>query len=262
MKHFLSLCCIVKDDKYIKEFIIYYIIQGVEKFYIYDNDSRKPLKDYLYEPIFKKFCKIISYPGKCVQMNAYNDCITRTKSKSKWLIIIDADEFILPKKCNTLRHFINDYNDFHALGINWIMFGSNNHLKKQKGFLISNYTRCSKKMMMHIKTVCQPKYVLNVPNPHYVNIQDQTKYVDPDKNIISGPFNKLGNNKLIQINHYWGKSLEEYLKKIKRGNPDSLRKRKIIPNYIELNNEKKDKTIKKKYIHHMNRIFNENNIDY
>ena len=55
----------------------------------------------------------------------------RTKSKSKWLIIIDADEFILPKKCNTLRHFLNDYNDFHALGINWIMFGSNNHLKKQ-----------------------------------------------------------------------------------------------------------------------------------
>tara|TARA_A100001015_G_C14970817_1_gene705042 strand:- start:929 stop:1726 length:798 start_codon:yes stop_codon:yes gene_type:complete len=262
MEYFLSLCCVVKDERYIKEFIIYHIIQGVEKFYIYDNESKKPLKEYLHEPIFKKFCEIINYPGKCKQLDVYRDCIQRTKFKSKWLIIIDADEFILPHKHNTVRSFLNDYKDYHAIGINWVMFGSNNHSKKKNGFLIKYYTKCCREVDQHIKTICRPEYVLDVPNPHYVIIADKNKYIDPDKNIISGPFNKLRKNNIIQINHYWGKSLEEYLEKVEKGCADTLEKRTVIPNYIELFNEKVDKTIKNKYIHHIKKLFNENNIDH
>ena len=39
MKYFLSLCCIIKDEKYLEEFIIYHHIVGVEHFYIYDNEK-------------------------------------------------------------------------------------------------------------------------------------------------------------------------------------------------------------------------------
>jgi len=37
--HYLSLCCIIKDESNIEEFIMYYTILGVTKFYIYDNES-------------------------------------------------------------------------------------------------------------------------------------------------------------------------------------------------------------------------------
>ena len=37
MKYFLSVCCIIKNERYLEEFIIYHHIIGVEHFYIYDN---------------------------------------------------------------------------------------------------------------------------------------------------------------------------------------------------------------------------------
>ena len=112
MKYYLSLCCVIKNERYIKEFLIYYIIQGVEHFYLYDNESKKSLKKVLKEPIFQKCCTIIDYPGKCIQMPIYKDCIQKTRDITKWLIIVDADEFILPKKKFTVREFLNDYEDY------------------------------------------------------------------------------------------------------------------------------------------------------
>ena len=44
MKYFLSLTAIIKDEDYLEEFIIYYMILGVEHFFLYDNESTIPLK--------------------------------------------------------------------------------------------------------------------------------------------------------------------------------------------------------------------------
>ena len=259
MKYYLSLCCVIKNEKYIKEFLIYYIIQGVEHFYLYDNESKKPLKKVLKEPIFQKYCTIIDYPGKCIQIPIYRECIKKTKDDTKWLIFVDADEFVLPKKKFTLREFLNDYEDYQAVGINWVMFGSNGHEKKQNGLLIDNYVRCGD-CNMHIKTVCQPKYVLDMYNPHFVKTKDPSKFVDPDKNILDGPFNKLGKTNLIQINHYWGKSLQEYKKKIERGRPDQVEKNNYLVQYMKMYNKNKDKKIKRKYLHIVKDLFNKNQI--
>ena len=38
-KYYLSLCCIIKNERYLEEFINYYRILGVEHFYIFDNES-------------------------------------------------------------------------------------------------------------------------------------------------------------------------------------------------------------------------------
>lgn len=268
MKYYLSLCVIIKNEDYLEEFIIYYIANGVEHFYLYDNESDIPLKKRLNKPIFKKFCTIIDYPGKCCQMPVYNHCIQKTRNETFWLIIVDGDEYIVPKGKQSLRQFLNDYEDdnCHSLGINWIFFGSSGHKKKPKGLLIDNFTKCQGKKdgtpAVHplIKTICKPRYVINMPNPHYVNLLNPNKSIDPDRRIISGPLNHNGNNKKIQINHYWGKSLAEYLKKIDRGNADQLNKRTIDPNYIYKYNETKEKTIKKKYLSTVKRILRENKI--
>ena len=36
------------------------------------------------------------YPGKPVQMQSYNDAIQRFRYETKWLAIIDGDEYLLP----------------------------------------------------------------------------------------------------------------------------------------------------------------------
>lgn len=96
-KYFLSLCAIIKDESKLEEFIIYNWILGVEHFYIYDNGSSHPIRDRLYNYLFKQICTIIDFPGFSQQMNAYNHCLHNFGKETIWMANIDADEFICPK---------------------------------------------------------------------------------------------------------------------------------------------------------------------
>lgn len=249
MKYYLSLCCIIKDEKYLEQFIIYHHIVGVEHFYIYDNNSEIPIRHRLNSFYYNKICTIIDYPGSCKQIPAYKDCINRFKNETKWLIIVDGDEYILPKKNHwSIRDFLNEYEDVQAIGINWIMFGSSFHKNIQDGFLIDKYRYCEYKQDKHIKTICQPLYVVDITNPHYVVVQDSNKYIDSKRNIINGPFNENYTTDIIQINHYSIKSEEDLIKKYNRGNADSDMRISLLENHHELFNNITDNYLPDKYL--------------
>ena len=260
VKYFLSLCCIIKDERYLEEFIIYYRLLGVERFYIYDNESKIPISKRLDKPYFKKMCTIVPFPGKAQQVNAYNHYLKTYGSETKWVIIVDGDEYILPKKKLSLRDFIKDYDNYHAVGINWVMFGTSFHEKRQNGFVIDNYRYSEGKQNKHIKTISKPQFVSLIENPHYVILKDPTKYVDPHKRNINGPFNEKSTIDLIQINHYWGKSLEEHYEKRDRGRATTTAKRVINNNpHLDFNNVIEN-LISEKYLAKMIKIASDNNI--
>ena len=262
MKYYLSLCCIIKDERYIEEFIVYYRILGVEHFYIYDNESARPLSERLSKPFYQNMCTIIPFPGKIQQMNAYNHCVNNYRNDTKWLIIVDGDEFILPKKENhwSLRDFLNEYEDAQAIGINWKMFGSNFHNEIQDGFHIEKYTRCENNQGFLIKTICQPRFVHNVPNPHYVNVHDPSKYIDPHRRVISGPINHNYTIDIIQINHYWLKSAQDQIEKHNRGFADQLGKRDLIQDPHSLFNDTEERFIVDKYLDALKSVFEEHSL--
>jgi hypothetical protein len=255
MKYFLSLLCIIKDERYLEEFIIYNHILGVEHFFIYDNESKEPIISRLQHPFFQKMCTIIPFPGKVQQINAYHHCLERVSNMTKWLIIIDGDEFILPKKHKTLRDFLKEYDEYDAIGINWMMFGSSFHNKIQPGFLINNYTYCEGIQNHHIKTICKPNQVLEFLDPHHVKLKNQKKYVDAHKRFISGPFNKELTLDIIQINHYWGKSEEEHYEKRNRGRATTTDLREIDKNVHDKYNKIQDDFIIKKYLNPLKKLY-------
>ena len=176
MKYFLSLCCIIKDEKYLEEFIIYHHIVGVEHFYIYDNESSFSIKKRLDKPFFKKLCTIIDYPGKVKQIEAYRDCIIKTRKITDWLMIIDGDEYVVPKQNFwSIRDILTIHKEAHAIGINWVIFGTSFHKKKQNGFLIDKYRHCSNQQDKHIKTICKPRFVKYLGGPHNVELFNSKK---------------------------------------------------------------------------------------
>jgi hypothetical protein len=164
----ITLCCIIKDEKYLEEFIIYYRVLGVDHICIYDNESVPPIRERLNKDYFKDFCTIIDLPGKIKQPTAYMDCLQNFGKFTKWLIFVDGDEYILPKKHTNLIDFLQEYDDAQAIGINWLMFGSSYHDKKPQGFLIDNYRHCNTTQNPHIKSIVKPEYIINeYKDPHY-----------------------------------------------------------------------------------------------
>ena len=259
-KYYVSVCCIIKDESYLEEFIIYNHVIGVEHFYIYDNESKIPIKDRLKDNYFKNICTIIDFPGKVQQLNAYNDCLKKYGFENEWLIFIDGDEFILPKKHNNITDFLREHDDAQAIGINWVFFGSSFHEKKQKGFLIDKYRYSEGIQNKHVKTICKPEFTINfLIDPHTVIIKDKNKYMDPYKNIISPPFNENNTTDIIQINHYYGKSVEEQNEKKNRGTPDRERS-EYVPQKHDMYNNVKDDLLANKYLQQVYDIYNKINI--
>lgn len=255
MSYYLSVCCIIKNEKYLEEFIIYHNIAGVEHFYIYDNNSDFPIKNRLNNFYFKRLCTIIDFPGNSKQIPAYEHCIKKFGSQTKWLAIIDGDEYILPKQEWSIRDILNKNEDTYALGINWVIFGSNHYDNVQDGLLVDKYRMCENRQNPHIKSIVQPRYVTSVHHPHFVTIQNQSKYRDCKKNVINGPFNYNHTIDLIQINHYHLRSLEDYIIKHNRGNADGTPNIVVQQNHHSISNDNVDNLLPDKYLHDIRYYF-------
>jgi hypothetical protein len=265
IKYYLSLCCIIKDERYLEEFIVYYRILGVEHFYIYDNESSYSIKERLNKSYFRDFCTIINFSGKVQQLNSYHDCLKNYGHETEWLIFVDGDEYILPKKENhfSLRDFLNEYEDAHAVGINWVIFGTSFYNNKQNGFLVDKYRYCDSKQHPAIKTICKPRYAIRFGDPHYIHVVDPNKYYDAKREKINWYPGHLNNTSdIIQINHYSYKSVEEQYEKHKRGYPDQLGT--FTPESNDkihtIANDIKDDFLPNKYLHIIDSIFKEHNL--
>ena len=103
----LAITAIAKNEApYIREWIEFHRLVGVEKFFIYDNESTDNLKEVLKPYIESGIVEYTYFPGRCRQFPAYRDSIARNANRVKFMEIIDCDEFITPIKHNTIPEFI------------------------------------------------------------------------------------------------------------------------------------------------------------
>lgn len=94
---YLSVCAIAKDEgPYFKEWLDWHICQGVQKFYIYDNNSTDETKAVLSPYVEKGLVEYVYWAGYRMQLAAYDDCLERHRLDTRWLAFIDLDEFLVP----------------------------------------------------------------------------------------------------------------------------------------------------------------------
>lgn len=231
-KHFdynLAIVAIIKNEApYIREWIEYHKLVGVDKFYIYDNESTDNVKDVL-EPYIKQ--NVVSYfyiSGKGKQVIAYQDAIKKFKYTVKYMAFIDLDEFLLPMHEDNVFSIIEDLfahnNQAGGIAVQWCVFGSANHIRKPDGLVIENYLyraeghfESRRHSNRHIKTICNPRRVLLYGQCHYPKYYKSWHNINTDNEKIDGPFCETICWDKLRINHYFTKSFEEYLAKKKRG---------------------------------------------
>lgn len=248
-KYYLSVCCIQKDENdYLPEWINYNRKIGVQHFYIYDNESKISPRETLQTLVKKNIVTVIDWPGKVQQTIAYDHCLKKFGQESQWIAFIDVDEFIVPKSpLGDLRALLQNYENFGALGINWLIFGSSGHIKKTNRPQLESFVMRSDILFAvnkHIKSIVQPRYIKKALSPHHFKVKNGKQPVNEDFIPIDGPFSPNSVNK-IQINHYYCRSEEEYTAKIKRGFADCDVPRVIDQFYAHdrESNEIKDETI-------------------
>ena len=222
--HTVAVCCIVKDEEYLPEWIEHHKTIGVTQFYIYDNGSATPVAETLKTHIESGLVTVETIKGKTQQMIAYGMCLKKYGPICKWIAFIDADEFIVPKTfTGNLPEFLVPFERYGGLGINWIVFGSNGHTSKPTGTQMENYTTRTLKsnpINDHIKSIVQPRFVKHIPSgPHHFHYQPGKYSVNENFKRFKGPYSPHSSNK-IQLNHYWLRSETDFKEKLQRGRAD------------------------------------------
>ena len=94
----LAVVAIMKcEGSYLKEWLDYHLLAGVEHFYIYDNDSPDNQAEVAKPYVEAGLVTYIPFPGERMQIPAYVDAWDKFKFQCRYMAFIDGDEFVYPK---------------------------------------------------------------------------------------------------------------------------------------------------------------------
>lgn len=226
-KYNVSICAIfLNEAPYIREWIEFHRIVGIDHFYLYNNMSTDEYMDVLNTYINEGLVTLIDWDIPHGQISAYLDCVNRFSAETKWIGFIDLDEFVVPRK-NKIYDFLKQYDSkYGSVLIYWKTFGSSGKKDRElNGLVIEDFKKCWPKLEDQGKCFYNTTYPLSSPQKngqgfyHICWTQINGKNVPPIN--IYGKFSlPEGIQRAtkaeveIQINHYLTKSYVEYQKKI------------------------------------------------
>jgi Tfp pilus assembly protein PilF len=240
---YLSLCLICKDENdYLPEWLDYHILMGVDRFYIYDNESEISLRENLKNYIERGWVVVVNISGKAMQLYAYDHCLQAFGSHTFWMGFIDTDEFLVPKSALDLKELLKDYEAYGGLAVSSLFFGSNGYQTRPPIGQIAAYTRHANKTFNEyelVKNIVQPGAVRMPNSPHDFTYKEGNWCVN--ENFLRVDGQRFPNSvKKIQVNHYYCRSEQETDLKLTRGNSGDIawpRKRFDLVNQLSVNED-------------------------
>jgi hypothetical protein len=181
-----------RNEDNILEWIIHHLNIGFTHIHIIDHKSEKPIYDIvqsiqLDNVTVERIDSDIIKTNLMWKVHAY-----ALKENYDWLLYLDADEFLVLNNDSTLESFLQNYEKFDQIGINWLMFGSNNHHDIPNGTILESYTKSDEHLHTHIKAFLHVRHqnarnILSIPNPHVYILNDMSTSIGVD-------FNQLDSN--------------------------------------------------------------------
>ncbi len=217
----LAVVSMLKNEgPYLKEWLDYHILAGVDHFFIYDHNSPDNMKEILRPYVERGIVTCIFAPDKRKQVDTFNEAVQLYRFFCRYMTFIDGDEFIFPQSNKSILEVTDEIfqnkSTAGGLVINWIMYGSNNLEKADysKGVL-ERFTRHANKLKDTIKTIANPRKVDYMFTPHYMVYFDGYHQLDEVSLHFFPNTNYKISDKII-MNHYFYKSHEEFQNKMAR----------------------------------------------
>ena len=238
----MSVLAIFKNETMnLKVWLDHYLWQGVDHFYLIDNDSNDNPHIILEPYIQKGLVTLHKFPQQHLQIQHYIRLwqLENLSKKTKWLIMADLDEFWFSPN-SKLSSIINEYENYDVIYSNWLMFGSDG-LTNHPSDIRTAITHRENNIHINTKWICKPIKIRLTDFYHHF-FKNDSKY---KKKVV---------NDKIHLNHYSIQS-KEYFEKVKIARGDVLEKHNSRDwNYF--NNYDKHKTYEDNLLRDM--ILNKN----
>ena len=248
-EHTVSIAAIFQNEApYMKEWIEYHLAIGVDHFYLTNNRSEddylKVLKPYIDDGIVDLFHLDTAPTSQKewikVQQTAYLNTGVFARGKTKWMAFIDLDEFIFPVKHLNVKNFLEDYDRWPSICINWLEFGTSNIEKLDPHrLMIDQLIMRNNKGSFFVKNIVKLDCIkLNISAFNDVHIMPLKKGFYPismDGKIVRDPCSSAAYaGDIIRIHHYALRD-EAFFQNVKMNRP-----------YVQFNENKKKRLLTKK----------------
>ncbi len=204
---------------YIKEWVEYHRLLGVDHFWLYDDASTDDWQSELSPYIESGLVEVFYWPaGKpdwtTGQMAAFHDGLKRGVGVTKWITLLDQDEFILPMQDKSITECLEKrFSHAAAIYVNWHNFGTSGITLAAHEPMLSRLTSCSTKSHPRNavgKSIIRPEHakIDAILSQHFCPLIDGV-YVNGDGNqtltfrgddLISN--DGKNHSDYIRINHY------------------------------------------------------------
>ena len=220
----LAIASIFQNEApYLKEWIEFHKLLGVQHFYLLNNFSTDNYKEVLDPYIKNGVVEIFNWfvpvgkDGRW-QLSGFNFILNFVRGKVKWLALIDLDEFLFPVQHNNLLQFLAEYENFSGVCANWVMYGTSNVKSLQPNDLqietLTYRAEVNHRENLHVKSIIKPDFVMSFSSPHYANYKPGHYQVTANKAKFRGPFSPTVAIDKLRINHYCTRD-EKYFHQVK-----------------------------------------------
>jgi hypothetical protein len=222
VKPYLSICAIYRwEGPYLREWVAFHRTVGVERFFLYDNNSDDDHLEALAPYVDEGTVELQHWPRyPNGQYPAYAHCLTEHAQDSRWIAFLDVDEFLFSPIGLPLPEILARYERWPGIGVTRVTFGTSGHERRPAGLVLESYTR----RLEHpgtgnsVKSVVDPARTLHPLNPH-VFAYTEGEAVDEQEQPLEGAFSPTRSSAELRINHYFTKSDQEMVLKMSR--PDA-----------------------------------------
>ncbi len=142
-KYNFVVCGVFKNESHIlSEWIQHYLVRGVDHIYLVNDNSTDS-----YDTIIKQFSHKVTvfnndiiYNNVGRQIKIYDKYFHPLLNETKWMTILDLDEFLYSPTNETFTDILSKYDNIEQIKIDWLHFGSNGH-KHQPISAVGGFTK-------------------------------------------------------------------------------------------------------------------------
>jgi hypothetical protein len=209
----LAVCAIFRDEaRYLAEWVTFHRLQGVERFYLYDNRSSDDWRSELAPEIAAGIVSVTDWREEPGQLTAYDHCIEQHRDDARWIAVIDVDEFLFSPSGTPLPKVLRRFDTHPAVVVNLRFFGTNGYQRPpEDGLVLENYpmrARDNHSSNALIKTILYPRMALRAWNANYFRLRGNPVAEDGSPGLWMT--REPATADLLRINHYYAKSEEEF----------------------------------------------------
>jgi glycosyltransferase involved in cell wall biosynthesis len=228
MDHLVVVATVKNEAPYIYEWLSYHHNIGVDRFYIYNNGSTDNTLDVIRAWPYSSLVTVFEWPGSGVQLDAYCDMIEQNRHVAEWCAFIDVDEFLCPTADRSVPDILRGLpGDCTGLYVHWMFFGSSGYQSRPSGLVTDTFIRRGWDDFEPNgigKTIVRLQYASGPLGVHVVQsngrlVNDSGQELDQAN---AGYYATNRSHRLLSLNHYFTKSLEEWRVRRRRGRATKL----------------------------------------